>query len=397
MQSRRDFLKNVAFASTSVWIPRFLHNLPPSNPLRNNAEKTLIVIQLSGGNDGLNTIVPYRNDIYYKNRPTLGKKASEVLKLNDELGFNAVLEGLKKIYDDGSLSIINSVGYPNPDRSHFRSMDIWQTASGSKDYLTTGWLGRYLDHECTDCTPYHALEVDDNLSLALKGVNRSGFAVSNARKLKQNTRNRFLETIGKKNHKHEEENVAYLYKTMVDTQQSANYLFEKSKTHRSTISYPQTAFAKDLKQVAELMTADTATKIYYINLGGFDTHAFQKGKQERLLKNYAEGINAFVKDLKHNKLFEDTLILTFSEFGRRVKQNASGGTDHGTANNVFLIGGKLKTAGLYNDAPNLLDLDNGDLKYQIDFRQVYATILDKWFATPHHPILGKSFDLLNVL
>ncbi|MEM0992072.1 MAG: DUF1501 domain-containing protein, partial [Bacteroidota bacterium] len=198
-------------------------------------------------------------------------------------------------------------------------------------------------------------------------------------------------------HTHEgEDNVAYLYKTMIETQQSANYLYEKSKVYTSEIEYPQNNFGKDLKQIAELITADTDTRIYYVSLSGFDTHAFQKNPQNRLLKQYADGVGAFVQDLKHNKLFNEVTILTFSEFGRRVRQNASGGTDHGTANNVFVMNGKLKTSGFYNAAPNLADLDNGDLKYEIDFRRVYASLLEDCLQSDAQAVLKGGFDKLKL-
>ena len=379
-------------------MPQFLNafNQPFSNQSRTG--KILVVLQLSGGNDGLNTIVPYRNDIYYQNRPNLGIQKSEVLTISDELGLNPAMEAFRELYDEGLVSIINSVGYPNPDRSHFRSMDIWHTASDSNEYLTSGWLGRYLDNQCVGCdNPLHAIEVDDTLSLALKGEQTSGFAVSNPKKLKRQADNPFLKAIADNGHHHEAENVTYLYKTLIDTQSSADYLFEKAKTYQSKTTYPNNSFARNLKQIAELITADSDTKVYYAGMTGFDTHANQKGQQARLLKHYSDSVAAFVKDLKSNGLLDDVLILTFSEFGRRVKQNGSGGTDHGTANNVFLMGGNLRKAGFYNAAPDLLNLDKGDLVYDIDFRAIYANILENWLEIESKSILGKSFHNLKLV
>lgn len=394
---RRKFLKASALASTTWLVPSFLQGRVSSDLLSSRSGKNLVVVQLSGGNDGLNTIVPFQNDLYYQNRPSLAISKEKVLKLSDELGFNPAMEALRSVFDNGEMCILNSVGYPNPDRSHFRSMDIWHTASNSDEYLQAGWIGRYLDNKCQGCdTPYHALELDDSLSLALKGIDQSGFAMSDAKALKKASDNRFLRLVADQPQSHED-HVAYLYKTMIDTQSSADYLYDQSKIHQSKVTYPSNSFAKDLRQVAELITADTDTKIYYVSLSGFDTHASQKNKQERLLKNYAESVAAFIKDLKQNDLFDDTLILTFSEFGRRVKQNASNGTDHGTANNVYLMGGKLSTAGFYNDAPNLQQLDKGDLKFEIDFRRIYATILKDWLDTDAHSILGQSFKPLKLI
>ncbi|MEO1514543.1 MAG: DUF1501 domain-containing protein [Bacteroidota bacterium] len=394
---RRNFLKASALASSAWMIPSFLR----SQSLAGSPNgKTLVVVQLSGGNDGLNTIVPYRNDIYHRSRPRLAISAKDVLKVDDQMGFHPAFESLRPLYDQGLMSIVNSVGYPNPDRSHFRSMDIWHTASNSDEYWSSGWLGRYLDSQCKGCLdPHHALEVDDGLSLALKGKQRQGFAMSNVQSLKRTTDNRFLQAVSRQlsTQQQEEHNVAYLYKTLIDTQESAGYLYEQSKMHRSKVTYPKTSFAKDLKQIAELMTADSTVKVYYVSLTGFDTHVNQQRQQARLLQQYAEGMAAFVKDLSQNKLLDDTLIMTFSEFGRRVQQNASNGTDHGTANNLFLMGGKLKKAGFFNTAPDLSRLDKGDLIYQIDFRDIYTSILDKWLGQDSERILGRNFAGIDIV
>jgi len=392
---RRDFLKSSALASSAFMVPSFLAGFQSNRLLGGHPGKKLVVIQLSGGNDGLNTIVPYRNDLYYQNRPTLALKDSEVLRVSENLGFNPALQSLRELYDNGLVGILNNVGYPNPDRSHFRSMDIWHTASDSTDYLSTGWIGRYLDTLCDGCDkPYHALEVDDGLSLALKGRQRNGFAVSDIPQLKRTTDSKLLKAVGQygASTTHDEAgNVAYLYKVMADTQASAGYLHRQLQTYRSKEEYPQTPFGKDLKQIAELMCADSDVRIYYVSLTGFDTHANQKPQQERLLRQYADGMKAFVQDLKRNNLLDETLIMTFSEFGRRVKQNGSGGSDHGAANNLFLIGGSLKKAGFYNAAPDLSQLDDGDLKFDTDFRQIYATVLNRWLEADAGAILGQSF------
>ena len=391
-------MQKSAIASTSILVPAFLKAYQPEQLYNSRSGKILVIVQLSGGNDGLNTVVPFQNDIYYQQRPTLAIGKSEVIQLSDQLGLNPVLSPLQSLYDDGLLSIINNVGYPNPDRSHFRSMDIWHTASESDEYLSTGWLGRYLDSSCQGChAAHHALEVDDELSLALKGQSKKGFAMSNPDQLKRQTNNQLLKHLAQQPSHGHEENVAYLYKILADTYSSADYLSEKAKTYRSKNSYPGTAFGKRLKQVAELISADTDTRIYYVSLSGFDTHVNQKNQQERLLKQYAEGMKAFVQDLKQNRLLDDTLIMTFSEFGRRVKQNASRGTDHGTANNLFLIGGKLQRPGFYNEGPDLSSLDKGDLIYKVDFRDVYATILDKWLKGNSQQILNKNFQGLQLI
>ncbi len=394
---RRSFLRTSALASTAAFTPLFLQGMSTPPRLRSREGKILIVLQLSGGNDGLNTIIPYGNDIYYQQRPVLGIKPADVLKLNETQGLHPALAPLQKCYDAGELTVINSVGYPNPDRSHFRSMDIWHTGSPATENWSTGWIGRYLDHHCSGKPPYHALEVDDGLSLALKGEQRNGFAMSNAQRLRQAVDNRYLKSLDRGHVTHSDGNLGYLYKTLTQTQDAAGYLFEQSRTHRSQVSYPSNAFGNDLKQIAELITANTATNIYYASLGGFDTHAGQAGRQHRLLQQFAEGVAALVKDLKANRLFDDVLIMTFSEFGRRLQQNGSGGTDHGTANNVLMIGGNLRQKGFYNPAPDLTTLDNGDLIYQIDFRQCYANVIDNWLAGDAQQVLGGRFGGVRVV
>lgn len=399
---RRDFLKNTALASGTLLIPSFL------KPLELLAAdkigfKRLVVIQLSGGNDGLNTIVPFGDDIYYQKRPGLGIDKKEVIKLNELQGFNPALQPLREIYDQGWMTILNSVGYPNPDRSHFRSMDIWHTASRADEYLSTGWIGRYLDSNCTTCgSPHTAIEVDDALSLALKGQTHKGIAVRNSEQLYRTTREPFFKDVvdDAKQSMLSEDNLGYLYKTMIETYSSAKYINDTAKLYKNTAVYPISEFANELKTIATFINSGLNTKIYYVSLSGFDTHIAQRGQQARLFKIYADGVAAFIKDLKANQHLDDTLIMTFSEFGRRVSQNASGGTDHGTANNLFLFGGKLNKPGFYNQSPNLKDLDNGDLKYQIDFRDVYATILKNWLETKNTSIIGsnsvQSLDLLKV-
>ncbi len=396
--SRRSFLRQSSLlAAGSVLAPSFINSF--TNRFQAYNGKRLVIVQLSGGNDGLNTVVPFRNDTYYQKRPQLAIKSNEVLRLTDELGFNPAMSGMRSLFDDGVLSVINNVGYPNPDRSHFRSMDIWHTGSNSDEIWSTGWLGRYLDASCHSCeSPHGIVELDDNLSLAMKGERLNGLAMSNPKSFLNKVRQSRASQLIRLNAEqaHEETNLGYLYKTLVETNQSAEYVAQKIKRYKTSASYPQSGFAKDLKTIAELIGSGMETSVYYASLGGFDTHAGQKGKQARLLNTYSEAMKAFVDDLKRNNLFKDTLILTFSEFGRRVGQNASAGTDHGTANNLFVIGESVK-AGMFNSSPNLTDLDNGDLKYEIDFRRVYATVLEKWLRVSSEASLKREFKTLNFI
>ena len=394
---RKEFLKNSALACSLLTVPSFIKAFGDKS-YASLGFKKLVIIQLAGGNDGLNTIIPYNNDIYYRERPELAIKKNGLIKATDELGFHKNMGGLKNLYDQGYLSIVNNVGYPDPNRSHFRSTDIWQTASDSNQYLTSGWLGRYIDKHGK--MPHTGIEVDDSLSLIMKGENINGIATKNARILYNNTQTPFFKKVirhQKENHL-SEHNLGYLYKTMIEANSSAKYIFHTSRTFTTSIEYPNNPFAKQLKTTATFINSHVNSKVYFVSMGGFDTHNAQSKRQEKLLDVYSKSIEIFIDDLMKSNTFKDTLIVTFSEFGRRVKQNGSEGTDHGTANNVFIIGENLKKQGFYNDAPNLANLDNnGDLKYSVDFREIYATILDKWLDVNDETILNKSFSKLNFI
>lgn len=393
---RRDFLKRSALASSAFMVPSFVKALEGAT-FRTEGFKRLVIIQLSGGNDGLNTIIPYTNDFYYNARPKLAI-TNNIIKINDKLGFHESLEPLQRLYDNGYLSIINNVGYPNPNRSHFRSMDIWQTASASDQYLQTGWIGRYLDAYAKK--PYNAIEVNETLSLAMKGKNHRGIATKDHKVLYRTAKDPFLSEVSAHfNDTHlSEHNLGYLYKTLIQAKSSAAYIYEKTKVKLGSADYPNNPFGKQLRTTAQFINSGLDTSVYYASLGGFDTHANQQGRQQRLLGIYADAVEAFVEDLKAEDTFRDTLILTFSEFGRRVAQNAANGTDHGTANNVFIIGENLKKPGFYNELASLEHLDvNGDLKYEIDFRTIYATLLNGWLEVDDTQILNGTFDRLDVL
>jgi uncharacterized protein (DUF1501 family) len=395
---RKEFIQVGSLATAAVMLPKFLKAFEAQNmvPIGN---KVVVILQLSGGNDGLNTVIPVRNDIYYKERPRLGITRQKALSLTDEAGLHPALTAFKELYDDGSLAILNNVGYPNPDRSHFRSMDIWHTASQSNEYWTNGWVGRYLDAQCAGCDkPTQAIEIDDVLSLALKGDDMKGIAVKDPRRLYGTANEKFFRDV-MKNHQDEagEQPVDYLYKTMAETLSSADYIFKQSRMHPTNAEYPKTDLANSLKTIASLIYSEINTKVYYVSLGSFDTHINQDGQQQRLFTEMNDAVKAFVKDLKEQNRFQDVMLFTFSEFGRRVAQNASNGTDHGTANNMFLISGGLKQKGIINPLPNLSDLNEGDLKYNVDFKNVYATVLKKWLNADDKKILTKQYDYMNFI
>lgn len=395
---RRTFIQTGTLATASLMLPKFLKAfeqgalVPPGN-------RVLVILQLSGGNDGLNTVIPVRNDLYYKARPRLGIVRDKALTLTDEAGLHPALTAFRDLFDQGQLGILNSVGYPNPDRSHFRSMDIWHTASQSTEYWNSGWVGRYLDAQCKGCDrPTQAIEIDDILSLALKGDGLKGIAVKDPRRLFGTANEKFFkEVLRQRQDEKGEQPVDYLYKTMAETLSSADYIFQQSRLRPTKSEYPKSDLGNSMRTIASLIFSDINTKVYYVSLGSFDTHIAQEGQQQRLFTELNEAVKAFVADLKANNRFNDVLLMTFSEFGRRVEQNASGGTDHGTANNMFLAGGALKKAGLLNALPDLADLDEGDLKYQVDFKNVYATVLNRWLEADDKEILGRSYPHLGFI
>ncbi len=396
---RRKFVRRSAVLSCAPMIPSFLVDSYRKKMEASRAGNVLIVIQLSGGNDGLNMLVPYADDLYYHARPMLGISPSHLIAIDDHMGLNKAMEALYPMISDGEVSILNSVGYPNPNRSHFRSMDIWQTASEEGSYLSSGWIGRYLDSECPGCDKsYHAIEWGDNLSLALQGEKRSGFAMRGLSKLKRAISNEYLYDLGL-NHQNsgQDNHLDFLYKTMTEVQQSAAYILARSQKNLTSASYPDHAFGLGLRQIAELILAGSDTRIYYIQLPGFDTHVHQKSRQAQLLRVYASGVAALIKDLKAHRLFGETLIMTFSEFGRRVVQNASLGTDHGAANNLLLIGGQLRKPGFFNDPPDLSSLIDGDLPHVIDFRSIYANIVEDWLKAPTDDILPQKIEKTAVI
>jgi uncharacterized protein (DUF1501 family) len=396
--SRRKFLTLGSLATGTLMLPKFLKAF--EGPVRGLSEnKVLVILQLSGGNDGLNTVIPVRNDVYYRSRPSLSIKKEKALTLNDDAGLHPSLTNLKTLYDEGNLAILNNVGYPNPDRSHFRSMDIWQTASNSNEVLNSGWLGRYLDAQCIDCSrPTQVLELDDMLSLALSGDKMKGIALRDPKRLYDTSQDPFFkDMLNARMHEQTEDPGSYLYKVMAEAVSGADYIFQQSNLRPSVTVYPNSDIGKNLKTIASLISSDINTRVYYISLGSFDTHVGQQDKQAKLFADLNDAIRPFTDDLKSNHRFEDVLVMSFSEFGRRVSENGSGGTDHGTANNMFLISGGLKNKGILNSMPDLSNLTDGDLNQQMDFKRVYATVLNKWLQADDYKILGRQYDYLNFI
>jgi uncharacterized protein (DUF1501 family) len=387
-------------------------NLSSSTALADKP-RALVVVQLGGGNDGLNTVVPYTDSTYYKLRPSLGIKADQVLKLDDTLGLNPSMKGFKNFWDKGQLAIIRGVGYPNPDYSHFRSMEIWQSAEPELP-VKSGWLGRYIEQ----------LYDEGNKSLAGKigmAVGESGqggggpmaFWTSKTVVLSFNGLDRFQFKGDPAMPGDREAQLAaarkiygiasanpladYIRTASIDALNASQQLEKISSGYKPAVTYPNTQFATRLKSVAQLLEKDYGARIFFVPMeGGFDTHFNQLTNHDRLLGILSEGLDAFYKDLEEKGLSDSTLTMTFSEFGRRVNENGSRGTDHGSAEPMFVLGGKnIVKGGFYGQQPSLTDLDNGNLKSNVDFRSVYATIMQKWIGTNPEKIVGGTFPLLD--
>lgn len=394
--NRRTFIGRSVLASAAVMLPDFLRSVYANGLNPQEGGKVLVVVQLSGGNDGLNTIVPFRNDDYYSLRPGLALKKDEYFTFNDEVALNNGLAGLRPLYDNGELKILNSVGYPNPDRSHFRALDIWHTASDANEFRSTGWLGRYLDHSCNGCAlPHSVIELDDALSLALKGDKLNGLAVSNPDRMRKAMSGPLMDALVTSPVKGLDE-LSFIYKTLAEANQSVDYLYEQSRIYKAKKTFPASAFGRDLRLIAELIAAGSSTRVYYVSLSGFDTHVNQKNRQLQLLKEYSDAMATFRDELKLAGRWNDTLVLTFSEFGRRVEQNASNGTDHGKANCLWMAGGSLQQPGVFNQVPDLKKLDDGDVPFEVDFREVYASVLDRWLSADADLVLSRKFKRITI-
>lgn len=389
---RRDFLKKTGVVTAgSLLLPSFLRANTLSSSL-NGSMKRLVVIQLSGGNDGLNTVAPYGEDEYYNNRMRIGLKEESLLKIDHQFGFNPVLKGLYKLHQEGMVSILNSVGYPNPSRSHFRSMDIWHTASNTEEYKTHGWIGQYLDSYCQNAC--QAIELNGNLSLALKGKEKSGIAFTNPEAFYKAINAPFYKELKAVSTTNTE--LDFMYKVFNDTQNSAKYIYDQHQLVSNTVDYGRGAFGQQLKEIATLIQSDIQTPVFYTSLKGFDTHVNQLGNHNRLLKLLDEGISAFVKDLEKDNLMEDTTILIFSEFGRRLKENASRGTDHGAANVSFVIDKNLSKQAHQFNTIDLTDLHRGDPKHKVDFRSIYQEILTHRLKVNSETVLGRGYQKLGL-
>jgi len=425
LSTRRLFLqKGLTLLAATPTIPTFLDQTVfalarPFDSLRTQDDsgadgKILVVVQLSGGNDGLNTVIPHGDDKYHKARPALRHDPKTVLKLDNYVGLHPNLAPVKAIFDEGEMAIIQGVGYPNPNRSHFRSMDIWHSAAPEKEVVTSGWVGRYFDNACPGCDPHVGVSIGEALPLAMRGERTMPLSFDRPENYRYAGRDRehylalnksdapATQPAAPPSAKSKQIEITpasqldFLHRTAMDAQISSDRILKVTQSYTPSLQYPGNDFGQGLRTVAAMIAGGLPTRVYYVSLGGFDTHANEKGRHDQLMQQFAQGIKAFWSDMKQQGNDGRVMIMTFSEFGRRVEQNASGGTDHGAAAPMFLFGSSIKQ-GVLGKHPSLTDLDQGDLKYSIDFRSVYATVLQEWLDTPSKPILGGQFPTLGVL
>jgi uncharacterized protein (DUF1501 family) len=441
LQTRREFLRKTVLGSALSWtMPAFLANTfaalhadaaDSATQIVTGKDSTiLVVLQMAGGNDGLNTVVPYTNDFYHKARPKIGLSPQQVLNLNGEIGFHGAMTGFKELYDSGYLAVVQGVGYPNPNRSHFRSTEIWQTASDSDKIEKYGWLGRYFDNCCSGADPTVGVTIGNQLPESFFAKTPKGICFDNPQNY------RFISNVHPKPGQMDmteesykklnevemsspvpDENsgdsigslaagmpmqggraVDFIERTALDAQMSSDEVRDIALRVQNQATYPGSQLGNSLKLVAKLIGGGLPTRIYYVSQGGYDTHTNQAATQQRLLKDLGDSTKAFVDDLKAQGNMRRVLVMTFSEFGRRVTENANGGTDHGAAAPMFIVGNKVK-AGLLGKYPSLApqDLFEGDIKYNVDFRNVYASVLENWLKTKSTPILGRQFEPLQLV
>ena len=410
--TRRNFLKATIGTSTllslSPSVPNFfISSIKAAERQRDERDTVLVVVQLSGGNDGLNTIVPYQDDEYARNRPTLRLAPKQLHKIDSSLGFHPRMKAFKRLYEEGHLSIIQGVGYPNSDRSHETAMRIWHTATPDQPDCQTGWLGRTVDStwkpKNTDTQAVFVGTIAKPFTLNAQNVTIP--SIKSTKKLKINNFSDSKTQLTKiTSLARDEKNnafLSYLQKCTLDVYINSKRIENVMKNTSNTFEYPQFELAKNLRIIAQLIQADIGIRIFCTELGGggiggFDNHANQLGNHCALLHQLSESVSAFIHDLKQKKLLSRVLLITFSEFGRTLKENGRRGTGHGAAAPIFLAGGKLKE-GLIGSHPSLTDLDDGALKFQTDYRSVYATVLDKWLGFESRKVLNKQYRLLDIL
>ena len=434
MKTRREFLRSTVLGASAAWtVPLFvertfgqLHDAAKDlriQPVTGKDGTILVVVQLAGGNDGLNTLVPYADDIYQKSRPRLAKKENDLIRIDDHFGLNSSLPFLGSLYQNGSLGIVQGVGYPNPNRSHFVSTSIWETAD-PRNRSNTGWLGRYFDNACPGADPTVGISLNKTQPESFGAKKNPGVCLSSPELYRwihgggeQAMAGEFFSQLnqpdsdepptggasidipagGKPGAIAGENNLAFLERVALDAQVSSKTILELAAKHKSRVRYDGTPIARNLNMVSRMIAGGMPTRVYYVSHGGFDTHNQQAGSHDRLLGQLDSTLKSFLTDLKEQGNDQRVVVMTFSEFGRRVAENADAGTDHGKASCLFVVGPAVN-GGLHGKHPSLADLSDGDITHTVDFRSVYGTLLSDWLKAPDiHPIIGGAFPNLGLI
>jgi uncharacterized protein (DUF1501 family) len=406
--TRRDFLRFSLAGSSMVAlteaVPKFLGRTAAQAPAAQQAgarDTILVVVQLTGGNDGLNTVIPHNDADYIRLRPTL--RIRDTLRVNDRIGLHPSMTGLHSLLDDNSLCIVQGVGYPNPNQSHFRSMDIWHAASTAQT-LTDGWVGRALRH-IPAATSFHLADANEAAPLALTGAPARVPSIATLDDFQlrlqassapdRRAQRELLDSVSRPAND-QPSLLDFVQRTAVQTYASSRRLADVGRNYQPRVPYPVSPLGNHLKLAAQLIDAGLAARLFYVTHDGFDTHAGQLPVHANLLRDVSDSITAFYRDMAARGQRDRVLIMTFSEFGRRGHENGSRGTDHGAAAPMLLVGGRVRS-GLVGEHPRLTNLEAGNLPHRIDFRQVYATILDQWLGVPSRQVLGQAYEAVEIL
>lgn len=414
--TRRRFLGHgLGMISAAATVPAFLMRagdaLAADTTMRLSSkpgvpdDRVLVVVQLSGGNDGLNTVIPFGHDAYYESRPSLGIKAEQVLRVNgsDGVGLHPSLAPIHEMMQAGLVGAIQGVGYPNPNRSHFSSMDIWHTADASAaGQGGRGWLGSALDH-LDQPTGLDCLNIGSSAPLATLGNTSRPVSFENAQLFRWAGRDLDKQVSQTYDQVHDvaveagsEDPLAFINRTSMDAQVASDKVRKAVGFKSETQWGAKSGLGRQLEMVAKMIRAELPTRVYYVAMGGFDTHANQLNNHKNLMDQFAKAMKAFYDELEATGHRSRVVSLAFSEFGRRVRQNASGGTDHGCAGPSFVFGEQVN-AGILGTHPSLTDLDKGDLVHNLDFRSVYTDLLQDWMKMDAKQALGNRYPSAGIL
>lgn len=434
MKTRRDFLRSTLLGASAAWtVPSFidrtfgqLHDSTKDLATQfatGKDDTILVVVQLAGGNDGLNTLVPYGDDAYHRARPRIRKTEKEIIRLNDYVGLNKSMPFLGSLYDHGNLGVIQGVGYPNPNRSHFVSTSIWETGD-TTNHSSTGWLGRYFDNACPGSDPTVGISFNKTQPEAFGALKNPGVCLNTPELYRwlhgggeRAMAEEFFEKLNQPGDDEEataggsiampaggkigaiagESNLQFLERVALDARVSSEKILSIAAKHKTNVRYDGFPLARNLNLVARMIAGKMPTRVYYVSHGGFDTHNQQVNSHDRLLGQLDGALKSFFADLKEQGNDKRVVLMTFSEFGRRVAENASAGTDHGKASCMFIAGAGVR-GGLYGKHPSLTDLSEGDIKHNVDFRSVYGSLLTGWLKAPDiKPILGANYPDLGLV